>query len=55
MPEVTVKDPALPTVPEVNAKVVTPFEAVVTLAETPIPAEVIAPANPESVLTPLPV
>lgn len=51
----TVNVPALPGVPEVKAKVATPSAAVVTAAETPIPAEVMALASPESVLTPLPV
>ena len=48
---VTVNVPALPDVPEVRSRVATPLEAIATLAVTPMPAELMALANPESVLT----
>ena len=41
--EVTVRSPAVPVVPEVNVRVDLPF-VVVTLAVTPILAELMAPA-----------
>ena len=53
--ELTARVPADPEVPEVSDRVAVPSLLVTAAAVTPMPAAVMAPAMPESVLTPLPV